>query len=169
MFQTILFATDGSSASRRAQEAVRDLARRYRARVVLFIVYEHAEELVGITRKHLTNATHLGRLAERGMSEGVDILREATGAFEADDIPVELAIKVGKIGPEILRTAEEHDCDLIVLGSRGHGIIRSLLLGSVTDHVLHNTGRPVLIVPNPQAGAPKGEAGAETNPHRETE
>ena len=46
----------------------------------------------------------------------------------------------------IVRFAEEHDSDLIVMGSRGLGGFERMLLGSVSNHVVHHANCPVLIV-----------------------
>ncbi|MCW2277192.1 universal stress protein family protein [Heliophilum fasciatum] len=46
----------------------------------------------------------------------------------------------------ICEYAEEHNMDLIIIGSRGMGEIKSLLLGSISDRVLHLAKCPVLIV-----------------------
>ena len=53
---------------------------------------------------------------------------------------------IGKPGPEILRTATRFRCDLIVMGSRGLGGFKKLLLGSTTDRVVHHAAVPVLAV-----------------------
>ena len=52
----------------------------------------------------------------------------------------------------ILRKADEFDCDMIVLGSHGKGIIANTFLGSTSKRVLRRTRKPVFIVP-----LPKGE------------
>ncbi len=57
-------------------------------------------------------------------------------------------ISVGPAGVEIIRVAEERECDVIAMASRGRGGISRALIGSVTDYVeRHITGTPVLVVP----------------------
>jgi nucleotide-binding universal stress UspA family protein len=58
---------------------------------------------------------------------------------------------------EIVRIAEEEAASLIVIGSRGWGGFRSLLLGSVSDAVLHRASCPVLVV-RPAPGSDKPES-----------
>ena len=52
----------------------------------------------------------------------------------------------------ILRKADELDCDVIVLGTHGKGIIANTFLGSTSKRVLRRTRKPVFIIP-----LPKGE------------
>ena len=47
----------------------------------------------------------------------------------------------------IVEVADELDVTLVVMGSRGLAGLRSMLLGSVSNHVLHHIHRPILIVP----------------------
>jgi nucleotide-binding universal stress UspA family protein len=54
--------------------------------------------------------------------------------------------KKGQPAFTILEYAEEHKCDLIVMGSRGLGTIREFFLGSVSHNVAQNSKVPVLIV-----------------------
>jgi nucleotide-binding universal stress UspA family protein len=53
---------------------------------------------------------------------------------------------IGQPDREILRAATRFRCDLIVMGSRGLGGLKKLLLGSTTDRVVHHATGPVLAV-----------------------
>jgi nucleotide-binding universal stress UspA family protein len=53
------------------------------------------------------------------------------------------------IAAVILAVAGDVDADMIVLGTRGLGSVKSLVLGSVSHAVLHHADRPVLVIPSP--------------------
>lgn len=55
-------------------------------------------------------------------------------------------VKVGPVGETIAKVAEAGKFDLLVMGSRGHGALATLVMGSVTTQVLAHGGVPVLIV-----------------------
>jgi nucleotide-binding universal stress UspA family protein len=57
--------------------------------------------------------------------------------------------RYGDIAAAILRLAGDVNADLIVLGTRGLSGVKSLVLGSVSQAVLHHADRPVLVVPSP--------------------
>jgi nucleotide-binding universal stress UspA family protein len=59
-----------------------------------------------------------------------------------------IAVRDDQIAAVILATASEVEADVIVLGTRGRGGVKSLMLGSVSNAVLHHADRPVLIIPS---------------------
>jgi nucleotide-binding universal stress UspA family protein len=61
------------------------------------------------------------------------------------------------IAADILAVADEIDADVVVLGTRGRGAVRSLMLGSVSNAVLHHADRPVLVIPSPQLAQERQE------------
>ena len=77
----------------------------------------------------------------------------AQGAAKATaaglDADGRVASAMNSIADTIVAVADEVDASLIVLGSRGRRGVKSLLLGSVSHHVLHHTRRPALVIPSP--------------------
>jgi len=76
----------------------------------------------------------------------------------------EVSVRIERAGASVWRTildvADELDCRLIVLGTRGLTTMQSALLGSVSGPVLHHSERPVMIVPPPSeaSAAPRRDA-----------
>ena len=63
-------------------------------------------------------------------------------------------LHTGIAGEEIIRVAQAEDVGLIVVGSHGRGNLASAVLGSVSDFVIRNSTRPVLVV---RRGIPGGK------------
>jgi nucleotide-binding universal stress UspA family protein len=65
------------------------------------------------------------------------------------DLVSNIIVKKGHAVEEILNTADEEECDVIVLGTHGKGWLRQAFLGSVAQSVLERTRKPVFIIPLP--------------------
>jgi nucleotide-binding universal stress UspA family protein len=137
MFHKILVAVDGSRHASAALTLAVDLAQRYAASLCLLHAFPHVSDLLG-------TPYHEDLLAAR-MTIGRQLL-EATHMQAGGAVPVETQLVEGPPAPAILRAAEEGHYELIVLGSRGHGQIAGLLLGSVSSAVAQHARCPVLIV-----------------------
>ena len=141
MFRNILVAVDGSPHANRALREAIDIARGSRAR--LTIITAAAEPRTGVTMA-------LAAGAAAGL--GAELLREADRIVRAaadrvpDDISVTTIVTEDPIRSAILKRVREGNHDLVVMGSRGRGAVRSAVLGSVSHHVLHHSPVPVLIV-----------------------
>ena len=66
------------------------------------------------------------------------------------DETLETVIKGGDFSESILQTAKEIHADLMVLGTHSRRWLEEILLGSVTEKVLHHTTIPLFIVPTKQ-------------------
>ena len=77
---------------------------------------------------------------------GSRALAGAEALFEAAGIAYEREIGTGEPAPALIAMAERHGCDAIILGARGLGALRSALMGSVSQGVLHASKLPVTIV-----------------------
>jgi nucleotide-binding universal stress UspA family protein len=80
--------------------------------------------------------------AERGAQDAI----ERTVAALSTPASVVQRVEVGDAGAMLCRLAEELPADVVVVGSRGRGVIRRALLGSVSSHVVHNAPCPVMVV-----------------------
>jgi len=144
---TILIATDGSPEAREAVDYGLDLAAAQHARAVLLHVVPPVDWTRldrGSTVKPLPEAIHLKEAlalddaASKAAERGVEFSREVVAGDPAD---------------EIVAYADSIEADLTVLGSRHRGPLAGALLGSVSRAVLHESRRPVLIVPSRSAAA----------------
>lgn len=136
MFRKILVAVDGSKLSNKALSLAIDLGQRYGATLCLLYAFPHVSDLLG--------SPQYERLLESRSMIGQALLEDARRQV-GDALQVELQLIEGPPGPAILRIASEEGCDLIALGSRSHGQLSGLLLGSVSDSVAQRAPCPVLI------------------------
>jgi len=79
-------------------------------------------------------------------AEAETLLREAGAALEESRRSVDHLVAVGDPAREIAKIARRRDVDLVILGARGLRTLGRLLLGSVSETVLHQANRPVIIV-----------------------
>jgi nucleotide-binding universal stress UspA family protein len=137
MFDTIVWASDGSPNADRALSAAKTLAREQGASlVVVHIVQRYATETgLAVYADEPNVNTKLEQLVEQLAGEGLD-----TSLRIVDHVGPQPANEIAKIAREV-------QADLIVMGTRGHGTIGGLLLGSVTLRLLHVAPCPVLSVP----------------------
>jgi len=140
MFKTIVWATDGSENADRALSVAKTLAHESDASLlVAHVVQRYATESgLAVYPDEEQLKTRLERVVDDLSGEGLD---------------ASLKI-VDHVGPqpahEIADLARETGADLIVLGTRGHTAMLGLLLGSVTQRLLHVAPCPVLAVPAEQ-------------------
>lgn len=145
----ILVATDGSEQAREAARFVRKVfAREVVGRITLVAVVRPPSNVL------LTMGLGAGVISAEAWQEFDKASRHAaeealTQAHTLLDplVPqVEQQIRHGFPADEIVQAARELGADLIVMGNRGWGELRSVLLGSVSERVLHLAHCPVLIV-----------------------
>jgi nucleotide-binding universal stress UspA family protein len=74
-----------------------------------------------------------------------DALAEAEAYLARHRVQTTPVREYGPVADVILRAAEEHESDLILMGGYGHGPVMEVVLGSVVDEVLRASRQPVLI------------------------
>ena len=141
MYQHILVPVDGSAPSVRAAAVAAGLARQWDADVVVLHVVSVPQSLVVVAG--------LGQhLVEEYVEQmGADALAGAREVFVEAGVGAEIKVETGAPAETILFEAERLGIDLVVMGRRGMGQLRGLLLGSVSDRVGHHLNVPLLLVP----------------------
>jgi nucleotide-binding universal stress UspA family protein len=140
----ILLPVDGSDISLEAVRRVVQLAREgLRASVVLANVQEPAS-LYEMLVAH--DAEVLDRISAEA---GVHAMMQAEALLQQAGIAYEREVAKGDPAHTLVDILENYGCDLVVMGARGQGTLRSALLGSVSHELLHAAGVPVMIVKLP--------------------
>ena len=137
----LLLAVDGSSCSLRAvRYVIRHLALfgKKPGIVLLHLDMPLVEQVSAVMSP--------GEIARYHEKNAKAALRAASQALAKAGIAHQKRMLVGEPGGAIARSAKESRCNLIVMGSHGHGALEGLLLGSVVTKVLAQTDIPVLVV-----------------------
>ena len=143
----IVVAVDHSEPSLRAVDPAADLAAKYSADLVLLTV---GREIAGPDpgMEAYARLEHIREpvptIAIESMRDGLAGVRDRAMAKGARHVSTE--VFVGDPAEQILACADARQADLIALGSRGHGRLAGLLLGSVTQKVVSLAQRAVLVV-----------------------
>jgi nucleotide-binding universal stress UspA family protein len=140
----VLVAVDGSEPARAALRFVRIVRRPDDVHVGLLHVRPAPMAAGGRRRRRSAANPEPGHDLRPADADAV--LADAAAVLGETGRPVEQLVSEGDPAREIVRIAEDRDVDLVVVGARGLGTLERLLLGSVSETVLHHAARPVLIV-----------------------
>ena len=97
---------------------------------------EARNQLIGKKRHHAAMKEVLEAFSEEIQANAED------QTFDTDEV----LIKRGTPAEAIVETAQELNCDLIVMGTRGHGVIADVFIGSTAKWVLKHSPIPVLVI-----------------------
>ncbi|MDM8518295.1 universal stress protein [Desulfobacterales bacterium HSG16] len=160
----ILYATDLSENARFAFAYAASLANMYNAKLVILhtldeipnidrtvIGYISTEQWEEIKQRNIeeTRESLLGkRRSNTAIREVLDKFNENAQAtnenasFETDEVLVVYGIPV----EQIIKQADEKDCDLIVMGTHGHGVLAGTMMGSTAQRVMRRSKKPVMVI-----------------------
>jgi len=90
----------------------------------------------------------MGRLRKPMEDAGLSVLEKAKGIAKKNNVDVDTVLQTafGNPAQEIIKVAEQQKSDLVIVGAKGHSLLRNLTVGSVCDTVVHNAPCPVLVV-----------------------
>jgi nucleotide-binding universal stress UspA family protein len=137
----VLIAVDGSEVS---LEAVRFAIRLARSGLQIRVLLVNVQEAA--TLYELLVAHDPQVLEQVSAAAGAHTLEAARQLLNADAVAFESEVASGDPAHTLVEMVERHACDLVVMGASGTSTLRSALLGSVSNEVLHAATVPVVIV-----------------------
>lgn len=148
----ILLATDGTKHSDLAVNSLDNFALRPADTVKIISVVDMALPIsFDMYAGYIPNTVELEQIAkenaEKTLDETVKLVREK---IKNEGVLIESEILIGSPESRIVECAEEFEADLIIVGSHGYNRWERLLLGSVSDSVIHHAPCSVLVVRTPQ-------------------
>ena len=158
----LLVATDGSEAAEAALVETIALATESGAELAVITVWRALQGDYGLAHPPAAMLDDLLQ-AERRHAEAA--LRDAAHQAEIAGVRVRTRLATGDPVERICAYAREIDARLIAVGTRGHGTVASLILGSVSNGVIRNASRPVLVVRVPD-GEQKAAAAYDSSSRR---
>jgi nucleotide-binding universal stress UspA family protein len=136
----ILLATDGSECAQSAGRVAVDLASRMGAELDVVHAFEFVppREFAGVALRM--------RSPSECAKQGREVLDEQVGRIEErGGVVADARLRMGSPVDQILCEAEESDAGLVVVGRRGLGGVKRLLMGSVSEGVVHHARCSVLV------------------------
>jgi nucleotide-binding universal stress UspA family protein len=142
-FTRILVATRGAPWSERALRLAVRMSRAYQLEVVIVTVLTP----MYVPEKHATwGIAHASGVEEDVRRLARRVLDEASALAKANDLKYVCELREGRPAEEIIRAAEQHQCDLIIIGSRGQSGVRRVTMGETGNEVVLKAPAPVIVV-----------------------
>jgi nucleotide-binding universal stress UspA family protein len=155
----ILYATDLSPNSAYVFRYALQSAKKHDARLhVLHVIERPLREFLPLMFPNL-DQKQLKKVSEEKRDAEIQRIRARIQAFSKKEVSLaaETANRVASIevvegepAVEILKKAEDLNCDVVIMGTHGKGAVSHAFLGSVAEKVLQRITRPVFVIPLPK-------------------
>ncbi len=136
----ILLATDGSEDAVLAARAAADLSRETGSELHVVHAWQADFPKAYAVTMPGTRSRWCEQQAEELLAEQVKRVEGAGGKVK------EAHLRQGRPSDELVVLADDLNADLVVMGSRGLGTVKRLVVGSVSESVVRNASRPVLFL-----------------------
>jgi nucleotide-binding universal stress UspA family protein len=152
LFRKILVAVDGSENSRRASSTALDLAQQLKSEVTVIHCIGvptggYMSTIPSVTLPSMSQID-IDKYYAYARKAALGIVGETETEAEKRHVPIKSEIKQGVVSTieTIVDYANENKIDLIVVGTRGLGGFKRMLLGSVSNGIVSHAACPVLVV-----------------------
>ena len=140
MFSKLLVPIDGSDNSFRALDHAIFLSKKITARITALRVIEY------LPLVHVQSQRTMDTILSKYLEESESILKKSIDIGEKKGVRIESKLKKGDAASNILNYSKKEDYDTIIMGRRGTGKLRQLVLGSTSTKVLNHSDCTVVIV-----------------------
>lgn len=139
--EKVLLAADGSANSDRAVQYAIRLAKA--AGTIEIHMLNVQEPIDAWEVRRFMPATEIEAMQ---VSRGGDALSSARALLDQAGVTYQADVRIGPVAETIVACANEHGCDAIIMGTRGHSLVEGLVLGSISTKVIHLSEVPVTLV-----------------------
>ncbi|ADG13820.1 UspA domain protein [Methanocaldococcus infernus ME] len=149
MYRKILYPTDFSETAELALEHIKTMRKLGGEKVILLNVIDKSEEenlLSTIFKIFNIGSKEREEIEKKLKDESLKKLDEIKKELESLGFEVKNISVFGTPHEEIVKVANEEDVDIIIMGSHGKTNIKEILLGSVTEHVIKKSDKPVMVI-----------------------
>jgi nucleotide-binding universal stress UspA family protein len=148
----VLIALDYDPTAQKVAEAGASLAKSMNAKIILLHVIT---DPVYYSSEEYSPIMGFNGFMEMGPVQSIsnDMLKNVALQYldkskqHLGDETIQTLVNEGDFAESILNTAKEVDADIIVVGSHSRRWLENILMGSVTEKVLHHTSIPLFVVP----------------------
>jgi len=140
LFTRILVPVDGSDNSYRALDAALFLSEKLGSNITVL----HVMEEVPIT--HIESQKLLSELLENYKKENQDILSKCSEIARKKGLTINTILLQGNPASIILDFSKKEKYDIVIMGSRGMGKFKEIILGSVSSKIVHHSSCPVMLI-----------------------
>jgi nucleotide-binding universal stress UspA family protein len=143
----LLIATDGSDIAREAARHALAVLAEPSEVTVLHVIAEAPGEDGGGIEGPTEGAEAVKRHWQQLDNEADRALNDVASLMPKVD--VQRRVEIGNPGAVICAIAKEIEADVLVIGSHGHGVLKQLVLGSVSSYIVHHATCALLVVRHP--------------------
>jgi nucleotide-binding universal stress UspA family protein len=140
LFSKILVPVDGSDISYRALDSALFLSERLRSKITAIHVIEKVPTV------YIQSQKILDEILKTHKNESQKILDECSSIATKKGIAINTTLLEGNPASTILEFSQMEKYEVIIIGSRGMGHFKELILGSVSSKILHHSLCPVLLI-----------------------
>lgn len=140
MFSKILVPVDGSVNSKRAFNLALYLSKNLKGEITVLHVADAPPTV------YLQSQKVLDELLEKYSKARENVFDEYKDLAEKESIKIKTKLVFGDAVKEIIKFSLKDESNVIVIGNRGRGHLKEMIIGSVSSAVIHDTKCPVLLV-----------------------